>query len=95
MKKFNYTLFADGNNETDILQQQYKVNEKLKNVFEIDNIGQIRHLDFGKEGLQMRQTLTISAPNGFTKDAIYTIMNSIKPQYIEFIKQPKPIIIYG
>ncbi len=85
-KVFTYPLFADGNNETDILEQQMAVVTKIRGVFNVVNISTIRHLTFPTlpPTHQMRQTLVIEAPACFTKEAIYTIMNSIKPQHLEF-----------
>lgn len=85
-KIFVYPLFADGICETDILQQQQAVSEKIKGIFTIVNVSEIRHLTFPTlpPSNQMRQNLVIEAPACFTKEAIYTVMNSIEAQPLEF-----------
>ena len=85
-KVFTYPLFADGSNETDILEQQKVVSDKIKGIFNIVNVSEIRNLTFPTlpPTQQLRQTLVIEAPACFTKQAIYTIMNSIKAQPLEF-----------
>lgn len=84
MKTFKYTLFADGSDEMKIFEQEGRLREKIRGIFTIKGVDTVRHLKFDGES-QMRQTLVIEADNSFTKNAIYIVMNSFKPQPLEFI----------
>jgi hypothetical protein len=85
MKRFEYTLFVDGENEATMQAKKLALETKISGIFTIVNTSGIRHLNFSKEGKQMRENYLLEAPTCFTKVAIYTIMNSFCAQPLKFI----------